>query len=341
MKRTIYLVSAIMVFGACTKEKQVGNATPLKVEISDVKSVKTTGNLHYSGTIEASQTIPLTFQTAATVEQVLVNAGDEVRKGQLLAIVDKTDAQNMLDISISKHQQALDAYNRLKEVHDNGSLSEIKWVEMQTNLQQAQSSVSLSKSNLKKCMMYAPESGVIGRRNIEPGMSSLGGANAPLELVKIECVFVKITVPENEINQIKKGQKASFRVSALGGQTFEGTVSNVGIVANQVSRTYEVKILVTNTEHLLKPGMVCDVNLNITVNKEIIAIPYQSVDKDENNNPFVYVIDPATNIAKKRTVSIGDYESNNQIEVYSGLKVGEKVVCDGKQKISDNCKVIL
>lgn len=340
MKRTIYLVLSIMLLAACTKEKQTENTIAPKVEITEVKSVKTTSNLNYSGTIEPSQTIPLTFQTTGTVLQVLVNAGDAVHKGQLLATVDKTDAQSMYELSNAKYQQAMDAYKRLKEVHDKGSLSEIKWVEMQSNLQQAQSSVAIAKNNLKKCALYAPESGIIGHRNIEPGMSSLGNPLSPLELIKIEIVYVKIAVPENEIGKIRKGLKASFKVSALENQTFEGIVTNVGVVADQISRTYEVKITVKNPGLLLKPGMVCDVALNISVNKEVLAVSYQAVDKDKDNNSFVFVVDSKQKTAKKRIVRIGDYQNDN-IEVLSGLSAGEKVVCEGKQKLSDNCKISL
>lgn len=340
MKKTIFLFITVMMFTACKHENKIGEQSAPTVEITEVKSIKTTGNLHYSGTIEPFQTIPLTFQTSGTIQQILVDAGDVVHKGQLLATVDKKDPQNMYEISLNKYQQAKDAYNRLKEVHDNGSLPDIKWVEMETNLQQAESSVSIAKNNLDKSNLRSPDNGIIGRRNIEPGMSSLGTVMSPLELIKIENVYVKISVPENEIGKIKKGLKASFQVSALENKTFEGVVSNVGVEADQMSRTYEVKILVKNPNLMLKPGMVCDVNLNLVVTSEILTVPYQSVDKDKDDNRFVYVVDPEKKIAQKRIIHIGNFQNNN-IEVLSGLAIGEKVVSEGKQKLSDNCKIAL
>jgi RND family efflux transporter MFP subunit len=200
--------------------------------------------------------------------------------------------------------------------------------------------VSIAKNNLNKCRLYAPENGIIGRRNIEPGMSSLGNPIAPLELIKIESVYVKITVPENEINKIKKGQLATFKVSALDNRTFRGIVSNVGVVADQISRTYEVKITVKNPGLTLKPGMVCDVNLGIAPNKEVLEVSYQAVDKDNDNNSFVFVVDTAKKIVRKRIINTGNYQNDN-IEVLSGLSLGEKVVCEGKQKLSDNSKINL
>jgi len=333
------LILTALSFMGCNHKIEERAADP-QVVIAEVTKVKGSTNLHYSGSIEAFQTIPLTFQTSGTVLKVLVSAGDAVRKGQLLATVDKADAQSMYELSNAKYKQAKDAYNRLKEVHDNGSLPEIKWVEMESNLQQAQSSVAIAKNNLSKSSLYSPDNGIIGKRNIEPGMASIGSVLAPLELIKIESVYVKIAVPENEINKIKKGQKAQFNVSALDNQTFDGIVTNVGVVADQISRTYEVKITVKNSGLLLKPGMVCDVNLGITANKEILTVPYQAVDKDKDNNSFVYIVDQTQKIAKKRIIHIGNYQNDN-IEVLSGLDLGEKVVTEGKEKLSDNCKISL
>jgi RND family efflux transporter MFP subunit len=338
MKKVMYLFLALLIIAGCKKENQQESSNAIKVTVEEVKSITTTDGLRYSGTIEPFQSIPLSFQTNGTVLNVLVNAGDAVHKGQLLATIDNTDAKNMYEMTNAKYKQAKDAYNRLKEVHDKGSLPEVKWVEMESNLQQAESSLGIAKSNLNKCNMHAPDNGIIGKRNIEPGMSSLGNPVSPLELIKIEKVYVKIAVPENEISNIKKGYKASFRVSALNNEIFEGTVNNVGVVADQISRTYEVKLLVDNKNLALKPGMVCDVNLNISAERKGLAVSFKAVDTDKDNNHFVYVADPSLRIAKKRIVHIGSYQ-NNDIEILSGLTIGDKVVCEGKEKISDNSKI--
>jgi RND family efflux transporter MFP subunit len=339
MKKVVYVVLCVLLLTGCKEAKKEVTNNP-KVEVADVHQVTTSGTLKYSGTIEPTQTIPLTFQAQGTVLKVLVNAGDPVRAGQLLAVVDKADAQSMYEISQAKYQQAKDAYNRLKQVHDNGSLPEVKWVEMEANLQQAQSSAALAKNNLHKCNLYAPESGVIGKRNIEPGMNSLGNLNAPIELVKINTVYVKVAVPENEINLIKKGQKAAFTVSALDNQQFEGVVTNVGVVADAVSRTYEVKITVSNSKMLLKPGMVCDVQIDAPQNHSVVGVPYQAVDKDNEGNNYVYVVNVTGSTVSKRLVKVGNYQGDF-VEILSGVNIGEKVVSNGVHKLADNCKVSL
>lgn len=310
----------------------------VKVTTTTVKQERINTLLRYSGTIEASQTIPLGFQTTGTVDKVYVDAGDEVRKGQLLATLNETDSRNMYQITQAKYQQALDAYNRLKSVYESGSLPEIKWVEMETNLAQAKASLDISKSNLDKCRLIAPQSGVIGSRNIEPGMSSISIATSPFELVDISQVYVKISIPENEISKIKKGMNARFSIAALDNKTFSGEISSVNPVADRISRTYEVKIKVCNLQKELMPGMVCDVTLDETGEKEMMLIPYQSISVDKEGNRFVYLVNQSGTTVKKQAVKTGQYQGS-RIEITEGLSVGETIVTEGKEKLFDNCKI--
>jgi RND family efflux transporter MFP subunit len=171
-------------------------------------------------------------------------------------------------------------------------------------------------------------------------MNSLGNLNAPIELVKINTVYVKVAVPENEINLIKKGQKASFTVSALDNKEFEGTVTNVGVVADAISRTYEVKITVSNAKLELKPGMVCDVKLNVEAKRTVVGVPLQAVDKDNDNRNYVYIVNVAGKTVSKRLVTVGGYQGDF-VEILSGVNLGEKVVTGGLHKLSDNSKVSL
>jgi len=319
---------------------QVIDTVAKSVTVVRVQEMQASRDYRYSGTVVAGRTIPLSFQTTGTVESVLVDEGDAVTKGQLLATVERSNSQNMYDIAEAKYQQAKDAYDRLKTVHDKGSLPEIKWVEMETNLEQAKSSLAMSKENLGKCNLYAPCSGIVGKRNIEPGQSALSITGSPIELVEIGEVYVKISVPESEIGKLRKGQKAQFAVSALDGKTFSGEITHVNPVADVISRTYEAKILVNNKDMELKPGMVCDVNFTQSGGKTSLQVPYQSVSKDGDGKSFVFVVDITTKHVKKQVVETGSYSGSN-LEIVSGLKAGETIVKDGRDRLSNNDVIAL
>ena len=338
MKKMIIPAIALFMLIACNpKQNQdsLPGTKPTKVTTIIVKKEKVVTTLRYSGTVEAYQSIPLSFQTTGTVEKVLVEAGDVIQKGELLATIDPTDAKSLYEITLSQFQQAEDAYDRLKTVHDKGSLPEIKWVEMESKLEQARSSLNLAKNNLDKCKLYAPVNGMVGRRNIEPGMSAISIVSAPLELVDIRQVYVKISVPENEVARIVKGMKAGFNVSALNDKEFKGEVANISPVADRISRTYESKILVPNPDLAIKPGMVCDVKMEMAMEKEVILVPNQSVSKDNENRVYVFVVDPAGKRARKQVIRTGQYHDSG-LEVVSGLEAGQMIVNEGKEKLSDN-----
>ena len=341
MQKNLILCAILIALASCQQKKEVVKEenNTIRVKAQKVQTSSGISQLRYSGTIEAAQTIPLTFQSSGIVEQVLVQEGDVVRKGQLLAVVNKTDNQSLYNSSLATYQQAKDAYDRLKQVYQQGSLSEVKWVEMETNLKQAESQLELARHSLDKCNLYAPVSGVVGSRNVEPGQSSISSFS-PIELVKIETVLVKISVPENEIGKIRKGMSATFTISALNNKSFEGTITSIGVIADQFSRTYEVKMKVNNSNLEMKPGMVCDVILNTTTEKEMVLVPYNAVTKDTEGNSFVYIVSPDQKRVKKQIIQVGNYQSS-ELEVLSGLTADLYIVVEGKEKLSDNSLIRL
>lgn len=344
MKNTtkLLLLLPIIGFWNCKNEesKIVKQVEQAPVTTAMVVESKRFNAFNYSGTIEAFQTIPLSFQTTGIVEKIYVEVGDVVTKGQLLASVNDADMTNIYNTSLAKFKQAKDAFERLQLLHNQGSLPDIKWAEMISNMEQAQSMLDISKNNLEKCNLRAPEDGIIGKRNIQPGQSSLSIINSPIEIVKINKVFVKIAIPENEIGKITKELNANIIVSALNEKRFEGNVVNISPIADEISRTYCIKILVDNENLELKPGMVCNASLNIGTNQRIVLVPYKAVSKDYAGNTFVYVVSADKKSVKKQLVITGNYH-DSEIEIYKGLSTGQTIVIEGNEKLSNNSLITL
>jgi RND family efflux transporter MFP subunit len=341
MTRSIYLIALLGVLAACQngQEKDIRKEgeNRIKVATKGVVLIKDNNELHYSGTIEPSQSVALMFKNTGTVENVFVEEGDFVKKGQPLATLNKTTSQNLYDASLASFEQAKDAHDRLKSVYEKGSLTEIKWVEMETKLKQAEAQMLIARSNMDDCTLLAPDNGMIGRRDVEPGQSSMG-ISSPLVLVKIDRIMVKISVPENEISKISKGMKASFTISALEDQSFSGTVSKVGIVADRISRTYDVKIIADNSDYKIKPGMVCDVKVQLSGHREVLVVPAKAVSVDDKGQSYVWLVNSLAQTATKTKVKLGRYNQAG-IEVYSGLNANDMVVVEGKEKLSDKSTI--
>jgi RND family efflux transporter MFP subunit len=252
-----------------------------------------------------------------------------------VASLDNITYQNAFQMAEAKEKQAADGYERLASVYKNGSLPEVKMIEMETNLQQAKSALQIARKNLDDCNLYSPVEGLIGKRSIDPGMNMLSGITA-FTIVSIDKMNVKIAVPENEISTISRGQAATVVVPALDNRTFSGTIEQKGVVANLLSHTYEIKIALENPGHKLVPGMLCNVSLHNSEKKNVIAISQQVVQKDGSGKAFVFVVDTVRKVALRRDIATGSLLDNGLVEVESGLNLNDQIIAEGYQKVSMN-----
>jgi efflux transporter, RND family, MFP subunit len=361
---------------SCGKQKQE-RENVVKVKTIEASSTSLNGVESYSGTIEENGGVSLSFPVGGTVKQLNVAEGRAVGSGQLIAVLDATTLGNLVSASsatVGQAQaavgqaraglaqaeksaaQALDAYKRMKQLHDNGSLPEIKWVEVQTQYQQAQDAVNLvrqqvsqaeaavqsakaqkniSLKNLHDTRLYAPSEGYISKKLVEVGQNVAPGQPVAM-LVNIRQVKVKINVTEDDIAKIQVGQEFRFTVSSLSGQTFTARVTEKGVAADPITRSYEVKALAENANQKLLPGMVCDVYVQSSSNASVIALPANIIQIDIDNRPFVWTV--VNGVARKTNVTLGESVGNN-IQIVGGLSSKDKVIIEGQQKVSNGMKV--
>lgn len=361
---------------SCSEQKQE-RENVIKVKTIEASSTSLYGAENYSGTIEENGGVSLSFPVGGTVKQLNVTEGQAVGSGQLVAVLDATTLGNLVSASsatVGQAQaavgqaraglaqaeksaaQALDAYKRMKQLHDNGSLPEIKWVEVQTQYQQAQDAVNavrqqvsqaeaavqsakaqknISLKNLHDTRLYAPSAGYISRKLTEVGQNVAPGQPVAM-LVNIRQVKIKINVPEDDIAKIHVGQEFRFTVSSLAGQTFTARVTEKGVSADPITRSYEVKAVADNANRKLLPGMVCDVYVQSSSNTSAITLPANIIQIDIDNRPFVWTV--VNGVARKTSVTLGESVGDN-VQVVGGLSSKDKVIIEGQQKVSNGMKV--
>ena len=169
----IFFIGIALSVWGCSGNSGDQNNTSVKVQVEKVKPANVSQELSYSGTIEESETIPLSFSSVGTVSTVYVSEGSFVKRGQLLATLDHNTYQNTYAMMQATEQQADDAYKRLTPMHNNGNLSDVKYVEVETGLQKAKAAAAIAKRNLDDCNLYATTDGYIGKRSVESGMTAM------------------------------------------------------------------------------------------------------------------------------------------------------------------------
>ena len=335
---TAALLPVLLITGCRSDKNETTPIPPVKVEL--LSAIPETHSIpqHYSGTVEEENGTPLSFAIAGTVQEVHIHLGQQVHAGQVIATLDPTNLQNHYDAAYATLKQAEDAYRRMKELHDKGSLPDIKWVEAESQLAQARSLEQIAAKQLKDCQLLAPSDGIIAEKNIEAGQNVLPGSPVA-QLVNTSLLKIKIAVPETEISAISTGQNARISVPALGDKTFQGKVVEKGIVAHPLSRSYDVKIQVANHHEGLMPGMVAEVVLHAPQNTATqYIIPAHIVQLDEHNQTFVWTVEQGK--AHKRFIQVGAYSANG-VSVLSGLKAGDNIIAKGQQKVCEGTEVCL
>ena len=330
------LTAIVFSMWGCSSNSGNQDNAAIKVQIEKIKPADVSQELTYSGTIEESETIPLSFSSAGTVSQVLVSEGAIVKKGQLLATLNNATYQNNYTIMQATQQQAEDAYKRLTPMHENGTLPDVKYVEVETGLQRAKAAAAIAKKSLDDCNLYATTDGYVGKRSIEPGSTAMPNSSA-FTIVKINKVFARVSVSENEIALIRKGQKANITIGALGSATYKGVVEEIGVVADPMVHTYKMKIGITNQDLRMKPGMICSAAIESPSAVRGVIVPSSSVMVDESGKHFVYVVS-SENKAIRKYVVTGSL-LNSGIEVLEGLQTTDALVVAGQHKLIDNASV--
>ena len=334
---TLWLIPFLT--GCQGNEEKLKVHEPVKVKVVSVQTETYASPKRYSGTVEEKNGTSLSFATAGTVQTIHVRLGQQVNAGQLIATLDPTSTQNSYQAAQAVLEQAEDAYRRMKELHDKGSLPDMKWVEVQSKLEQARSMEQIAKRKLDDCKLYAPFPGIIAEKSIEAGENVAPGMSVA-RLVTASSLVVKISVPETEMSSVQTGQKAEVTIKSLEGETFIAQIIEKGVVANPLSRTYEVKLKLEKSDEAIMPGMVAEVSLRPykTDSRNLCVIPAHIVQIDERNQSFVWSVKDGK--AHKSIIVCDEYMADGVI-VSSGLSANDSIIVEGQQKVCEGTEVTL
>lgn len=350
--KILTFIGLLSVLAACGNRPSSDGQKAVRVKVEQVGAVQMNGERGYSGTVTEENGVSLSFSTAGTVKQISVAEGQMVSAGQVIAVLDGANQNSTLASSHAvtmQAQQALrqaqDTYNRSKGLHESGVISEAKWVQAQTALAEAKEALRsaaalerISRKNMGDTRLTAPYAGYISRKAVEVGQNVAPGEMIA-ELMHIDRVKVKISVPENEIDKIQKGEVMMVRCDAVGGQPFYGRVVEKGVDADPLSRTYDVKIMLDNPQHRLLPGMICNVYSSFRRGQTSVFVPANVVQLSEDNRFFVWVV--SNGKASKRFIHFVA-DTSQGVRVDGGLQPGDQLIVEGQQKVSEStlCEII-
>ena len=333
------MLLAVLMVSSCVQDNKQKAKAPIRVTTEVVSATAgLTDGQAYVGIVEEKEATAVSFTSMGVVKRVLVNEGQAVSRGQLIAEIDDTQARSLVQAAEAQMAQAEDALQRYGQLHDAGSLPEVQWVEIQSKVAQARSSLAVAKKNLADCRLTAPVSGIIGRKMVGAGETALP-SQAVVTILNIADVKVKVSVPEADMRLISENTPSLIKVEAAGVETAGGRIEK-GVVADPMTHTYDLRINVHNSGRQLLPGMVASVQFAAIAHQQIQqpTLPVTAVQRRADGSLFVWTVAP-DNTAHRTTVSIGE-TVGNRIVISSGLDDGQRVVIEGYQKLSEGSRIV-
>ncbi|MVT08821.1 efflux RND transporter periplasmic adaptor subunit [Chitinophaga tropicalis] len=323
----------ILVFPGCgngNKELTL-NEESVKVGTMRLRTRNSSEVLSYSGSIVADNNVGLNFPVSGQVAAVYVQEGQHVVAGQMLAEIEPTEYRNNLMLSEASFEQAKDNFNRLELLHKSASLPERDYITAKVAQAQAEINRNLALKHLNDTRLFAPFSGIISSKQIDKGATAGPGITA-FSIIKTDQVYAEASVPEGDISKIGTGDSVEVKIPALG-RSVSGKIAVINPQADNASKTFVVKVRLANADGKMLPGMISTIDMVTTGMVQILSVPIQSIIRDANDIPYVYVVDTANHAIRKR-VRTGGLLSNEVILI-DGVRENDNVVIEGQNKLRD------
>jgi len=336
------------IFNDIFNTKTVAKTIPI-VRTITVGSSSTVNVFQYPGEVRGRYESNLAFQVAGKIVSRSVNLGDSVTAGQVLMQIDSKDIVQTVNASFAALNSAQSQYElatknaqRYQELYSSGAVSK-ETAEQYENtanaalasVQQAQAQLTGNNHQLEYTQLVADHDGVIAAINGEIGMVVAAGTSM-VTLVQDGPREIQIFIPENQLGNIHSGQPVQVDFWALNSVKVNGTISEIAPMADSITRTYKVRVALSNMPEQVKLGMTAKVILN-TGNSTDVVIPSSAIYQTGDKPNVWLVVDKHVQLVP---IEISKYRDNDVV-VKSGLKNGDIVVSGGITKLTANDEVRL
>ena len=288
----------------------------------------------YVGSLLPNQRVLMRSQIDGVIENINFEEGDEIAKEKRLIDISTKELQLKLKIAIADSNLADINIKRDEKLSSSNLISSSQLDQTRTRAESARLNKELARISLKKSLISSPLDGTVKTRYVKVGEFVRKGDKL-VEILDLSRVIVKVNIPELEILEIKIGQKVEVALYIMEEIIFSGEVKNIGLEADSNNRTFPVEIHVSNSERMLRPGMLARATFTKSIDDEQIVIPRHTILEKERGR-VVYVFDKGK--VFQRDIKIG-LSQQDQVQVIHGLKKGELIVVEGQNKLADGEEV--
>lgn len=349
-QQSIFMLTLIgfgLVLAGCQQKE--APAAPLRVVMVAQPATAELGRTSYSGEVRARQEADLSFRVAGKVTQRLVDVGSQVKKGQVLAVLDPTDAnlqlnaaQAQLESSQSVERTAKTELERYRQLLPSNAISRSQFDQIENQYKTARSTVQQARANYDVVSnqaaystLRADKNGVVVTRHVEVGQ--VVNAGQPIYTLAMAGEReVIIGVPEQLVNQLSVRQPVQVSLWSNAEQLLPAYIREISPAAD-ASRTFAVRVAFSNASAPVNIGQSARVFVTAANSNQQLSVPLAALTA-ESQNSYVLVFNPANSTLIKKPVRIGAY-GRDSVPVLDGLNRQEWVVIGGVHLLQAGQKV--
>ena len=299
------------------------------VAVETVSSRDVAQTSTYTSTVQPYVKNNIAPQTAGRISKINVEIGDFVKKGQVLAEIDKAQLQQA---QLQLHNKEVEL-ERLRTLYEAGGLSKSDFDAVELAYNVAKTQVD---NLLENTVLCSPIDGVVTARNYDVG--DMYAMSAPIYTVEqIKPVKLLVAISESEYTKVKKGDTVEITADAFPGETFYGKINKIYPTIDQTTRTFTAEVVVKNDKNILRPGMFARVTVNFGTNHNVVIPDVAVVKQQGSGERFVYVLNNDGTVTYKKVI-LGR-RMGAEYEVLEGLEDGARIVTGGQIRLKDGIKV--
>jgi len=293
-------------------------------------------NFATNGNFYPFQQMDFASESSGRVVQVLVKEGSKVSVGQTLAIIDAGTLDVDLESAKANLQNAQRDKQRFENAFKTGGVTQQQLDQARLAVENAQARVSQAKIRVNDANVHASINGVVNKRYIEPGAYVSPGTKM-FEIVNVAKLKLAVTVNENQVAQLRTGDKVQVKASVFPDKNFEGRISFIAAKAD-AALNFPVEIeIASNPNNMLRAGMYGTAVFQFPKQVPTILVPRAAFAGSVSSNQ-VFIVEKG-NIARVRKVISGRI-MGDQVQILEGLNEGETVITSGQINLSDGSKIV-
>lgn len=310
------------------------SAYAVPVYTKEIKPEVFSHMIEVNGSAEAVEQANISPEVNGQIKEILVEEGDRVKKGQLLARLNTdVNQKNIQEIKTSL-ELAKTTYEKQKKLWEQKIGSEIEYLQARNQKESLESRLETMKAQLNMALVRAPFSGIIDDIMKKEGDLALPG-NPMINLINLTRLKINADISESYLSSIKEGDSVQLEFPAYPGIQLKAPIFRTGNIIKPANRTFEIQLKINNIDEKLKPNIITVLHINDYTNSKALTVPSIIIKRDMQGE-FIFVAKKNANnqlIAEKRYVTTGK-SFQEKTEILQGLEPGELAITEGYNMVS-------